>query len=185
MNAQVQAILDFWFGAAPDGAMRKEWFQSTPAFDAEIRARFADDVAKARRGDYDAWRDEARACLALIILLDQFPRNLFRDSAEAFASDGAALAVTRHAMARGYQTALGPMEQMFLFMPFQHSEDRTVQAESVAVFGRVQGLGAVPVQHAQRHHDEIKRFGRFPYRNAALGRTSTAEEEKYLEEMKV
>jgi uncharacterized protein (DUF924 family) len=183
MNARVHAILAFWFGAHLDGEMRREWFQSTPAFDADIRKQFAEDYEKAKAGIYDAWLDEPKSCLALIILLDQFPRNLFRGSAQSFATDGAALKAAQHGVAHGHDTQLHPVERMFLYLPFEHSEDMAMQTQSLELFRALQGIGPVALQHAERHYDEIKRFGRFPYRNAALGRVSTAGEEKYVEEL--
>jgi len=182
----VQQILDFWFGtseARQSSKMRREWFQATPQFDAEIRTRFFQDYERAKSGAYDDWRTAPHPCLALIILLDQFPRNLFRGSAQAFATDGLALDAARHAVQSGHDRALLPMERMFLYLPFEHCEDLAAQEQSLALF-RTPGMDPVALQHAERHYDEIKRFGRFPYRNAALGRASTAEELRYLEDLK-
>jgi uncharacterized protein (DUF924 family) len=180
-------VLDFWFGARGDpvsGTMRTVWFEPNPEFDEEIRRRFADDVIDAGRGALDGLSATAEGVLTLVILLDQFPRNLFRDAARAFAYDSKARAVARLAVGLGLDKLLSPVERIFIYMPFQHSETIDDQIRSVALF---KTLPVVPwrdeaIDYAVRHHDLIAQFGRFPHRNAVLGRTSTAEELTFLEE---
>jgi uncharacterized protein (DUF924 family) len=183
----VRNVLDFWFGARGDpvsGTMRTVWFEPNPEFDEEIRRRFADDVIDAGRGALDGLSATAEGVLTLVILLDQFPRNLFRDAARAFAYDSKARAVARLAVGLGLDKLLSPVERIFIYMPFQHSETIDDQIRSVALF---KTLPVVPwrdeaIDYAVRHHDLIAQFGRFPHRNAVLGRTSTAEELTFLEE---
>jgi uncharacterized protein (DUF924 family) len=183
----VRNVLDFWFGARGDpvsGTMRTVWFEPNPEFDEEIRRRFADDVIDAGRGALDGLSATAEGVLTLVILLDQFPRNLFRDAARAFAYDSKARAVARLAVGLGLDKLLSPVERIFIYMPFQHSETIDDQIRSVALF---KTLPVVPwrdeaIDYAVRHHDLIAQFGRFPHRNAVLGRSSTAEELTFLEE---
>jgi uncharacterized protein (DUF924 family) len=182
----VRTILDFWFGArgSPEsGTLRPIWFEVNETFDEEIRKRFEKDVLDAGRGALDGLSSTAEGVLTLVILLDQFPRNMFRGSPRAFAFDPKARAVARLATGMGLDKLLSPVERMFLYLPFEHSEDLDDQIRSVALF---KTLPAVPwrdevVDYAVRHHDMIVRFGRFPYRNAVLGRTSTAAELAFLE----
>jgi uncharacterized protein (DUF924 family) len=183
----VRNVLEFWFGARGDpvsGTMRTVWFEPNPEFDEEIRHRFNDDVIDAGRGALDGLSATAEGVLTLVILLDQFPRNLFRDAARAFAYDSKARAVARLAVGLGLDKLLSPVERIFLYMPFQHSETIDDQIRSVALF---KTLPVVPwrdeaIDYAVRHHDIIAQFGRFPHRNAVLGRTSTAEELTFLQE---
>ena len=174
-------ILVFWFAGDPS-AHRPAWFQKDPDFDAGC-TRFADALAAAKRGDYDSWAETPRGALALLILLDQLSRNLHRGSAEAFAADAKARGVARAAIARGFDAGLTPPERMFLYLPFEHSEDMADQNESVRLFETLRdALGDNTVSYAHRHRDVIQRFGRFPHRNAVLGRISTAAELAYLAE---
>jgi len=172
-------VLDFWF--AGDGTRyRVAWFKKDAAFDAEC-ARFADALRVARGGRLDHWAGTARGMLALIVLLDQFSRNLHRGSAETYAADAQARALARDAVARGFDRALHPVERCFIYLPFEHSEDLADQDESVRLFETMRlALGDSTVEYAHRHRDIIRRFGRFPHRNAVLGRESTAEELRYL-----
>ncbi|MEP7061359.1 MAG: DUF924 family protein [Betaproteobacteria bacterium] len=175
------AILAFWFGPAPHAA-RDAWFRKDPAFDTAIRERFGAAIDKALAGAYGDWCVTAHGALARVLLLDQFTRNVFRDSAKAFAGDARALATAQDAIARGFETALDPFERWFLYLPFEHSEDAGVQRRALEYFGalaREPGFEG-PFDYAQRHAAIIERFGRFPHRNAALGRTSTAEELEFL-----
>ena len=184
--SEADALLDFWFDprGAPDYATRRKvWFRREKTFDDAVAARFRDLSRRAREGGLDHWRDEPRSCLALVILLDQVPRNLFRDSTRAFASDAQALGVARHAIDAGYESALSRLERLFLYLPYEHSEDGADQDLALRLFASLgedeearQILG-----HAEEHHAVIARFGRFPHRNAALGRASTPEEEAFLE----
>jgi uncharacterized protein (DUF924 family) len=172
-------VLDFWFDGDPH-ARRAVWFQRDAGFDAACEAlRPARD--QALRGAFDSWAETHRGALALVILLDQFSRNLFRGRAEAFAADARALGVARGAIARAFDRALGPVERMFIYLPFEHAEDLAAQDESVRLFESLRAdLGALTVDYAYRHRDVIRRFGRFPHRNAALGRANTPEETTYL-----
>jgi len=178
-----QDVLDFWFGAEgseEQGTHREIWYKSTPEFDAEIEQRFGRAYDDAAAGNLDSWMDSRDGCLALIILLDQFPRNLFRGTGKAFATDRKALAVSDHAQAQGFDDGIGELAGQFLYMPFQHAEDREAQDRSIEIFtklGNEQNL-----EYAHEHRDVIQQFGRFPTRNKALGRESTEEELKYLED---
>jgi len=185
MPASSNDILDFWFGArgSPEyGRPRKCWFAKDAAFDDAIRARFHADWEEAAQGGRDIWRDEARPALALVVLLDQFPRNMFRGDARAFASDARALAVAAGMVARGFDNGLRPVERWFAYLPFEHAEDLVTQRRSLALFAGLAGDAdsAGTIDYARRHHDIIARFGRFPHRNAILGRVSTTEELAFL-----
>jgi len=170
-------VLQFWFDGDP-ATHRKVWFETDAAFDASC-ARFADALRDAKAGAFDHWTETARGTLALIILLDQFSRNLHRGSAEAFAADAKAREIARIAIAKGFDFAVSAVERLFLYLPFEHSEDLADQDEAVRLFARLDGDS---VDYAERHRNVIRRFGRFPHRNAALGRTSTPEELAHLAE---
>jgi uncharacterized protein (DUF924 family) len=174
-------ILDFWFGT-PRGTPRTEWFRKDEAFDAEIRMRFGEVHAAAARRELEDWRAARESMLALILVLDQFSRNLHRNDARAFAQDAHARECARQALARGDDRESLPVERMFLYLPFEHSEDRADQALSLALmrqldaFEETRGIS----EWAMRHKVIVDRFGRFPHRNAALGRASTPEEAEFL-----
>ena len=170
-------VLDFWFAGDP-ATHRKEWFEKCAEYDAAC-ARFADALRDAKAGAFDHWCETPRGTLALIILLDQFSRNLHRNAPEAFAADAKARRLARSAVARGVDQLLGPIERMFVYLPFEHSEDLADQDEAVRLY---KPLGEDMVRYAERHREVIRRFGRFPHRNAALGRVSTAEELAHLAE---
>jgi uncharacterized protein (DUF924 family) len=178
-------ILAFWFAEGPE-TFRKAWFVKDPAFDAEIATRFGALVAPAREGALDGWAATPRGALALLILLDQFPRNLHRGSAEAFASDEHARAIARHAVLRdSFDHALAPAQRIFLYLPFEHGEALADQDLSVALFEGLRDIPAMAapggtIDYAWRHRAVILRFGRFPHRNDALGRPSTAAELAWL-----
>jgi uncharacterized protein (DUF924 family) len=181
VDALREAIPAFWFGPPPH-AERREWFRKDPAFDAGIRSRFGDALEMALAGAFGEWCARAQGALARVLLLDQFTRNAFRDSAKAFAGDARALATSEDAIARGLDAALDRYERWFLYMPLQHSEDRATQARALELFAalaRDTGLDT-PLPYARRHAQIVERFGRFPHRNAVLGRTSTAEELAFL-----
>lgn len=184
MTEIASRVLSFWFDeAAPDlaadGGNLMQWFVADDAFDATIRDGFESDVAAAARGDLDGLTDTAAGCLALMILLDQFPRNLFRGTPQAFATDGQAKEIAEAAIERGFDMALGRYRRMFLYLPFEHSEDIADQVRSVELF---RALGDDNTyRYALEHHYVISRFGRFPTRNVALGRQSSAEEQEFLE----
>ena len=175
------AVLDFWFADGPD-CWRPAWFRRDDAFDAAIRDRLGALIEPALTGGLDGWATSAGGALALILLLDQCPRNLFRGHAAAFSGDAAAQRVARELLGRGGDLRLAPVQRVFTYLPFEHSEAVADQAISVAMF---EALPARPdltaaIDYAHRHHAVIARFGRFPHRNAALGRPSTAEEVAYL-----
>lgn len=176
-------ILDFWFGA-PDsdayGKPREVWFKSDETFDAEISERFETALGQAAAGAHDGLAETADGALALTILLDQFPRNIYRGTPRAFAFDPRALAVARQALEAGHDQAVAPFQRTFLYLPFEHSESLADQERSVALFTT---LGIENgIDYAIRHRDIIVRFGRFPHRNAILGRESTPEELSFLEQ---
>lgn len=170
------AVLDFWFVECSPA----QWWKLDAAFDATIAQRFGDLHRSALLGELFAWRGDAAGRLAEVIVLDQFSRNLFRGTARAFAADPMALALAQEAVAQGLDQALPPAQRAFLYMPYMHSESRLVhqQAERLfAALGIEDKLG-----FALRHKAIVDRFGRYPHRNAALGRISTAEEEAFLRE---
>ena len=171
-------VLVFWFEEArPD-----QHFKKDPAFDRLIVARFADAYDRAARGELDRWRDDAAPCLALVIMLDQFPRNMFRGTPRAFATDAKALAVAEDAIARGHDLAMPPERRLFFYLPLEHCESLDVQERCVALIGERCAHDERLLDYARRHRDVIARFGRFPHRNAVLGRPSTPAEAAFLEQ---
>lgn len=174
-------ILEFWFGASEAGSFRQEWFSVDPVFDAEIRSRFLTTHLEAAQGKLDHWLAEAESALSLILIFDQFPRNLFRGSPQMFATDAKALSSARHAIDNAYDQQLIPVRRMFLYMPFMHSEDLNDQQYSVALIQTLSNVGN-SLEFAIKHKEAIERFGRFPHRNPILGRTMTPEEQRYLNE---
>ncbi len=174
-------VLAFWFGAPPH-AQRSEWFRKDAAFDTTIRARFGAAIAEALAGGFGRWCVSPHGALARVILLDQFTRNAFRDTPDAFAGDARALATATQAIDAGFDAALDRYERWFLYMPFEHAEDLAVQERSLALFGALADASGLdgPLDYARRHHDVIARFGRFPHRNAILGRASTPDEVAFL-----
>lgn len=166
-------VIAFWREAGPS-----KWFGGGPAFDAEIRERFSDTHLAAARGDLADWENTAEGALALLLLVDQFPRNLYRHSAHAFATDEMARSVAERALARGFDAQTDAALRAFFYLPFEHHEDAASQARAVALFEK---LGdKMGLEYAQLHADLIARFGRFPHRNAVMGRISTPEEIAYL-----
>jgi uncharacterized protein (DUF924 family) len=178
-------VLGFWFADGPD-TFREAWFKRDDAFDAAIRDRFAVAAIAAREGALDDWATQPDSALALLVLLDQFPRNLHRGSAEAFASDAHARAIARDVvLTHRFDLGLSHTERVFCYLPFEHSEAMADQDLSVALFEglRDDARMAKPdgtIDYAWRHRVVIQRFGRFPHRNAALGRESTAAEQAWL-----
>ena len=176
-------VREFWFAQDPD-----QWFG--PVLDDEIRTRFGALTERAADGLLDHWADSPRRRLSLIILLDQFPRNLYRGSPKAFAQDTRALALTLTGMQCGADAALEPVERLFFLMPLQHAESIQAQEESVAAYRRLledappdeTDLFRQALESAEAHRAVIERFGRFPHRNAALGRESTPEEAAFIAE---
>ena len=178
---RIEQILDFWFSekdAAGQATARKLWYQSDPGFDREIRRQFLNETNLAAAGKRDDFSKTARGALALILLLDQFPRNLFRDTARAFATDGKARATAEQALENGFDQALPPVKRSFFYLPYMHSENRTDQQKCVALF-EANG-NATSLDYAKRHAEIIGRFGRFPHRNSILGRKSTKDELAFL-----
>jgi uncharacterized protein (DUF924 family) len=181
----VPRILDFWFGTrgSPErGGERALWFRKDTTVDDAIRAQFGAAVTIALAGGYGEWCASAEGALARVLLLDQFTRNIHRDTPAAFAGDARALATAEDAVARGLDRALEPHGRWFLYMPFEHAEDRAAQERSLALFGALAtetGLAA-PLEWARKHAEVIARFGRYPHRNAILGRVSTPEELAFL-----
>ena len=180
-ESDFREVLDFWFGLEA-GPSRAQWFRKDAAFDAEIRARFGELHAAAARRELEAWRASPEPMLALVIVLDQFSRNLYRGDARAFAQDDHALDCARQALARRDDLGLLPVQRQFLYLPFEHSErlaDQETGVElmrSLDAFEETRGIS----EWAVRHRDIVARFGRFPHRNAAVGRASTAEEAEFL-----
>jgi uncharacterized protein (DUF924 family) len=179
-------VLQFWFGepgSAEPLRPRDLWFTKSDATDRLIADRFGAIVEDAILGKHDAWAASPREALALILVLDQFTRNIFRGTPRAFAGDARALALATRLVDTARDLALAPMERWFVYMPFEHSERLVDQYESVRLFERLaaDGLDA-PLDWARRHFDVVARFGRFPHRNAILGRESTPEEAEYLKQ---
>jgi uncharacterized protein (DUF924 family) len=176
-------VLEFWFGAPP-GRARPEWFRRSEAFDAQIRERFGALHARAAAGGLVEWEDAPSSALALLIVLDQFSRNLYRDDARAFAQDGRALRVAQAMVERGWDRERLPVERQFVYLPFEHAEELGAQDRAMALFGALESFEETRglAEWSDRHRVIIRRFGRFPHRNAALGRTSTPEEIAFLRE---
>lgn len=188
IDARAREVLDFWFGAPDDparGLPRKIWFEKSDAFDAQIRKRFGALIDQALEGALDHLNAEPAGALAQIVVLDQFTRNAFRGTARAFAGDIRALAAARALVDAGVDRTLSGVQRQFIYLPFEHAEDLATQKESVRLFAQLERdapeVGELLVW-AQRHHDIVERFHRFPHRNAALGRTSTAEEIEFLKQ---
>jgi len=169
-------ILAFWF----EKTQPAQWFQVNPEFDAEIAVRYADAYDKGARGIYDDWKTDSDGCLALCILLDQFPRNMFRGTPKAFATDAKALVVAKFALAKGFDQVLSPIKRRFLYLPFEHSENLNDQRKCVELFEKMIKDDPLGYDYAQRHLKVIEKFGRFPHRNKILGRMNTPDEEEYL-----
>jgi uncharacterized protein (DUF924 family) len=179
MAASPKDVVGYWLHAGPE-----KWFKKSDAFDDALRLRFEATHHAAARGEYDAWLESAEGALALILLLDQIPRNIYRGSAHAFATDAKARQAARIAVERGFDKAVDPDLQPFLYLPFEHSEDAGDQARSVELCAaRAAATGDEgTLKWAKLHKDIIDRFGRFPHRNACFGRATTPEEQAFLDE---
>ena len=183
-----RAVLDFWFGApgsATDGKPRDEWFRKCDAFDRAIEHRFAPLIESALDGGLRGWDGQADTALARILLLDQFTRNIYRGTPRAFAGDPLALQIAEALVAAGRDKNLTPWQRWFAYLPFEHSESLLDQERSVALYAALRRemqheAFDSALDYAERHRAIILRFGRFPHRNAILGRTSTAEEVDFL-----
>ena len=171
--ASPEAVLAFWREAGPS-----KWFEKDEAFDAAIREKFLATYEAAAAGKLADWEATAEGTLALCIVLDQFPRNMFRGDARCYATDPLARAAANRALKRGYDQDVPEAERGFFFLPFMHSEDMNDQLRCVALYREA---GDENLKYAERHADIIRRFGRFPHRNALLGRATTPEEQAYLD----
>ena len=174
MIASANEVLAFWLEAGPD-----KWFKKDDAFDQEIAERFGDTHTAAARGELDGWADSAEGAMSLILVLDQFSRNMFRDDPRAFAQDAHATRLAHDAIAKGFDQTYALPVRRFMYMPFMHSEDLADQERCIALceaIGDEEG-----VKYGKIHADIIRRFGRFPHRNKVLGRTSLPEEQAFLD----
>jgi len=187
-DTRIQQVLDFWF--APEGdpmhlKSRPQWFRKDDAFDAEIRQHFGSLLDEALAGRFGHWADSRAGAVARIVVLDQFTRNVFRGTARAFAGDALALAAARAFVSSGLDRSLPGAQRMFVYLPFEHAEDLAMQDNCVRL---MQGLAADEpdfvdlVAYAEKHRVIVQRFGRFPHRNALLGRGSTPDEVAFLEQ---
>ncbi len=183
MPPLAREILEFWFGPPPRAA-RAEWFRKDPAFDSAIAARFGADIEAALGGAFRDWHPDARAALARVLLLDQFTRNVFRDTPRAFAGDDEALATAIAVVDAGLDRTLDGFERWFLYLPFEHAESAAMQQRSLELFTRLadETGNRTPLEWAEKHAVVVRRFGRYPHRNAILGRASTPEEIAFLQE---
>lgn len=193
MEVTPETLLDFWFPAQPVQpealtAAVALWFQPTPDQDKQIRSKFGHAVERALAGGFGDWAAAPEGRLALILLLDQFPRCLYRATPQAFGGDAAALALARNGIDQGLDRPLHGLQQQFFYMPFQHSEDIEIQDQSVELFRQlaaeaqddVRQVLSAALGYAELHRDIVARFGRFPHRNEILGRANTREETEYL-----
>lgn len=185
--SRIEQILNFWFGSPESvnyGKSRKIWFSKDPSFDRDITERFLPDYEAAVAGAYNGWKVSSDGCLALILLFDQFPRHLFRGDRRAFATDAQALATAQHAIAEDFDQALLPVQRIFIYLPFEHSENLEHQRLSVERFRQLvdHPEAADMFPYAVRHKEIIQRFGRFPHRNRILERTTTPEEAEFLKQ---
>jgi uncharacterized protein (DUF924 family) len=186
----INDLLRFWFGESevPDAETQRRWFARDPHFDDLVRRSWGQVIEAAARRELFNWSATPNGALAHVVALDQFPRNVFRDTPRAFAFDNLALEVARAAIDAGHDTAVSPWRRAFFYLPFMHAEDLAVQDESVALHKRLveTGVGDARESHlrnlhyATRHRDIIARFGRYPHRNAILGRETSAEEAEFL-----
>jgi len=188
IDPRAAEVLDFWFGKPGDThplQTRPEWFRKDDAFDALIDQRFGPLIDAALRGELVAWAAQPLSALALIVVLDQFTRNTRRGTAGMFAGDAQALTTARALVKRGDDLRLAGVQRQFVYLPFEHSEALADQLECLRLFaqlGRDEPALAGLLDWARKHHDVVARFGRFPHRNAALGRTSTADELEFLKQ---
>jgi uncharacterized protein (DUF924 family) len=178
--AEARAVLRFWFGEPPEyGTSLKRWFEKDPAFDARVSEEFLRLYERLAAGRDAGWLRRPADCLAYIVVLDQFPRNMFRGAARAFAADPLALAAARHAVESGHDRGMLVVERQFVYLPFEHSESLADQERACEL---MRPLGEDLYDWALRHKRIVERFGRFPHRNAALGRASTPEEIAFLQQ---
>ena len=176
MDEQISGVLDFWFDGVVEGEMRPEWWEQSDEFDAQIRGQFGEMHKRAAAGELDDWTETAEGALALVIILDQFSRNLDRGSAAAFANDPKALSIAEMAIEKGWDQQFQEPNKVFLYLTHEHSEDIKVQRRCFDLFAKTK----MGTEYAEAHMKLIERFGRFPHRNKVLGRANTPEEEAYL-----
>jgi uncharacterized protein (DUF924 family) len=169
-------ILDFWFVETQP----QQWFQVNEEFDQTIRDRFIEPYEMAARGEFNEWQKDADGALALCIVLDQMPRNIFRGTPKAFESDKKALVIAKYAVSKGLDQVLSLQKRRFIYLPFEHSENLNDQRRSVELFEKMKSEDQLGYDYAVRHLEVIKKYGRFPHRNKILGRDNTPEEEEYL-----
>lgn len=184
---RAQAILDYWFGPPESGlygTYREHWFRTPQAVDFEIRENFLDCYEAAERGECDDWIGDPQSALALTVLLDQFPRNMFRGTARAFALDPKALSIAKHIVGEGWDLAMTPVERLFVYLPYEHSEAMEDQETVMRLFRSMPECEKKQdwIDFAEKHKVIIDRFGRYPHRNEMLGRESTPEELEFLTE---
>ncbi len=194
---EIGRILDFWFGSLieneiPSEAYRNRWWMKDSENDREIRNQFSDSLELAKIGGLDHWKTNADGTLALILLLDQFSRNIFRDTSEAFSQDHKAIETCLDGINQRFDNELHPIQRVFFYMPLMHSEDLGMQEKSIECFSNLKELFSTPqsiaksvsgsFEYAMKHYEIIKKFGRYPHRNTILGRESTPEEVKFLTE---
>ena len=188
IDADARAVLDYWFAPEGDpehGTLRPLWFRKSETTDAEIAARFGALIERALRGELVGWAVDPQSALAHILLLDQFTRNTLRDTPRAFAGDARALRAATAMVGARQDEAVPPEQRAFVYMPFEHAEGTAMQDEAVRLFTRLAAEApalADMLAYAHQHRDVVQRFGRFPHRNAVLGRQSTAEEIAFLRE---
>lgn len=195
MISQPESILDFWFGPAGStaeivGRQRKLWFAKSAANDQAVIDQFADALVAATAGQLDYWADTPRGQLALLIVFDQFPHHIHRNQPQAFATDPQALALTLAALKADENQQLAQIERVFLYLPLEHAESNDMQDWSVSLYEKLAREAAIEeraifddfLKYARQHRDVVARFGRFPHRNAILGRASTSDELVFLEQ---
>lgn len=183
----IEQVLDFWFGQPESenyGKARTEWFTKNVEFDQQVKEQFLTLYQQAAAQELETFLETPQGCLALIILLDQFPRNMFRGQPQAFATDHLALKYANYAVTKGYDQELLPVQRWFIYLPFEHSENLADQKRSLELMSSLKDdpetIRIKVIEYAQRHFDVIQRFGRFPHRNQILGRISTPEEQEFL-----
>ena len=195
MVDQPESVLAFWFGAPGSaaeiaGRQGKLWFGKSPANDQTVIDRFAATLAAATAGQLDHWTDTPRGRLALVIVLDQFPHHIYRDRPQAFATDPQSLALSLAALESGEDRQLAPIERVFLYLPLEHAESLEMQERSVSLYERLSREASASeralfdnfLDYARKHRDVVARFGRFPHRNAILGRASSPDEVEFLKQ---
>jgi uncharacterized protein (DUF924 family) len=191
VHTKQNQVLNFWFGddRLKSAENMERWFSKDKSFDAEIKSQFGAMVEEASNGGFDHWGKTAQGALALVILLDQFRRNIYRESAEAFSHDSHARRIAETAIEKGLDQELNPIERCFLYLPLEHAEDLSAQNRSVELFTKLaeevsgadeEDVFKTTLDYALRHREIIERFGRFPHRNDVLGRTPTDRETEFL-----